>query len=133
MPQIKLEGYNKQLLNEYIFEKYEAQKAEKENKWFLFKKHSDAAEQKLKFILSSLNISSVSNSIHIDAEHSCLIVTSIRKEDETMKNGKRLTKKEKILLENQGYDYKNYLRVMKTAENIKFINIHTGKTIDIKY
>lgn len=72
---IKLEGDNKQLLREYIEERYEAQKAEKNSKWNSFKKHSDASKYKLKFILNNLKIDPRLNTVQVDARHGILMVT----------------------------------------------------------
>lgn len=72
---IKLEGDNKQLLREYIDERYEAQKAEKNNKWYSFKKHSDISKYKLKFILNNLKIDPRLNTVKVDARYGILMVT----------------------------------------------------------
>lgn len=72
---IKLEGDNKQLLREYIEERYETQKAEKNNKWHSFKKHSDASKYKLKFILNNLKIDPRLNTVQVDTRHGILMVT----------------------------------------------------------
>ncbi|KOF56793.1 hypothetical protein AGR56_09000 [Clostridium sp. DMHC 10] len=75
---IKLEGDNKQLLREYIEERYEAQKAEKNSKWYSFKKHSDISKYKLKFILNNLKIDTRLNTVQVDAKHGILMVTRLK-------------------------------------------------------
>ncbi|MFT8313211.1 MAG: hypothetical protein ABF633_03030 [Clostridium sp.] len=50
-----------------------------------------------------------------------------------MKHGKRLILREKILLEDQGYDPEKYLRTKRTAECLSFVNIETGVEIEIRY
>ena len=49
----------------------------------------------------------------------------------SLKNGKKLTKDEKQLLADEGYNYKDFLRVKRTSEFYLFINVRTEKTLTI--
>lgn len=49
-----------------------------------------------------------------------------------MKRGRRLTRSEKILLSKEGYNPKNFLRLMKTAEYCEFVEVATGKILTLR-
>lgn len=48
-----------------------------------------------------------------------------------MKRARRLTLKEKRLLTKEGYNAKFFLRINKTAECYKFIEVASGKILTI--
>lgn len=48
---------------------------------------------------------------------------------EQMKNGKRLTKKQKLFLEEKGLDHKDYLSVKDTSTEAHFVHRRTGKLV----
>lgn len=50
---------------------------------------------------------------------------------DNLKHGRRLTRKEKIMLEKYNLDSKNYLRVKQDAETITFIRRGTDRTLKL--
>lgn len=50
-----------------------------------------------------------------------------------MKNGKKLTRLEKIALKKLCLDPKEWLRVKRTPYDIQIININTGETREVRY
>lgn len=45
---------------------------------------------------------------------------------------RRLTRKEKILLTKESYDPKHFLRLSKTADNYEFIEVTSGKILNVR-
>lgn len=52
--------------------------------------------------------------------------------ERTLLMGMALTMEEKALLKQQGYDHKYFLRLSKTANNFEFIEVHTGKILNVR-
>lgn len=50
-----------------------------------------------------------------------------------MKQGRRLTRAEKFLLNQEGLNPKDYLRERKTSDTLIFINRDTGKLVSVRY
>ncbi|MGL5440829.1 MAG: DUF6906 family protein [Filifactoraceae bacterium] len=50
-----------------------------------------------------------------------------------MKNGKRLTRLEKMALKKIDLDPEEWFRVKRTPYNILIVNIHTGETREVRY
>lgn len=49
-----------------------------------------------------------------------------------MKNGKLLTRKEKVLLKNEGFNPKEWLRIKKAAEYLEFVHRTNGKILTLR-
>lgn len=45
---------------------------------------------------------------------------------------RKLTREEKVLLKKQGYEPKDFLRTNKTAEGYEFVQVSTGKPLNIR-
>lgn len=48
-----------------------------------------------------------------------------------MKHGMKLTRKEKLLLQREGHDPKDFLRIKRDTEKFEFLQKHTGKILVI--
>lgn len=73
---IPLEGVNKQLVHEYLVEKFRAELSEKNNHWPAQQKHAKRAATKLDILFTRLHLDRDIHNIEIDAANSCVVVTN---------------------------------------------------------
>lgn len=73
---IPLEGVNKQLVHEYLVEKFRAELSEKNNHWPAQQKHAERAVKKLDILFARLHLDKDIHNIEIDTANSCIVVTN---------------------------------------------------------